>query len=98
MGRQERKKLDRLAASSSHGTKPELTDEPGYQSRDLRCDDSRTRLSLTLSWHQGGMEPSPGDNGRRIVRSRDFVGPRRRHGTQRNLQRVERRCLSLEAT
>src|ERR1700685_3519655 len=54
MGRQERNKLDRLASSSGHGTKPELANELGYQSRDLRCDDSRTRVAPTLSGNQEG--------------------------------------------
>src|ERR1700684_4611191 len=58
---QERSQLDRLASSFGHGTKPKLANEPGYQSRDLRCDDSRTPLALTLSWHKGGMEHPPGD-------------------------------------
>src|ERR1700732_2833260 len=98
MGGKERSQLDGLASSSGHGPKPKLANEPGYQSRDLRCDDSRTRVALTLSWHKGGMEYSSGDNRRRVVRARDFVGSGRRQSTQRNLQRIERRCVSLEAT
>jgi len=31
-------------------------------------------LILALSWHEGGMEYSSGDNRRRVVRARDFVG------------------------
>src|SRR6202035_4863364 len=98
MGCQERSQLDRLASPFGHGTKHKLANEPGYQSRDLCCDELRTRVALTLSWHEGGMEYSSGDNRRRVVRARDFVGSGRRQSTQRNLQRIERRCLSLEAT
>src|ERR1700688_1648572 len=98
MGGYERSQLDRLASPYGHGTKHKLANEPGYQSCDLCCDDSRTRVALTLSWHKGGMEHPTGDNRRRIVRPRDFVGSGRRQSTQRNLQRIERRCLSLEAT
>src|SRR6266481_5504360 len=57
-----------------HGTKHKLANELGYQSRDLCCDELRTRVALTLSWHEGGMEYSSGDNRRRVVRARDFVG------------------------
>jgi hypothetical protein len=39
-----------------------LANELGYQSRDLRCDVSRTRIAVAVSWHQGGMEHPPGDN------------------------------------
>src|SRR4029077_18560457 len=56
------------------GTKHKLTNAPGYQSRDLCCDELRTRVALTLSWHEGGMEYSSGDNRRRVVQARDFVG------------------------
>src|ERR1700730_6190166 len=48
--------------NGASGAQPKLTNDPGYQARGLRCDDSRTRVALTLSWHQGGMELSPGDN------------------------------------
>jgi nucleoside-diphosphate-sugar epimerase len=87
-----------VLSPSGHGTKPKLADEPGYRSRDLRCHESRTRVALTLSWQQRGMEHSPGDDGRGIIRSRDFVGSGRRQSTQSNLQRIERRCVSLAAT
>ena len=46
MGRQERSWLDGLASSYGHGTKPKLANEPGCQSRDLRCDDSALGLPL----------------------------------------------------
>src|SRR5580704_9537919 len=67
MGRQKRCQLDGLASPSGHGTKPKLANEPGYRSRDLCCDESRTRVALTLSWHQGGMELSPGDKARNEI-------------------------------
>src|SRR5271170_3499462 len=95
MGGQERCQLDGVASPSGHGAKPELTNEPGYRSRDLCRDESRTRIALTFSWHQRGMEHSSGDDGRRIVWPRDFVGSGRGQSTQSNLQRIKRRCLSL---
>jgi nucleoside-diphosphate-sugar epimerase len=39
-------------------------------------------LPLRFPGTRGGMEHSPGDNGRRIVRPSDFVGSRRRQSTQ----------------
>src|ERR1700730_12693538 len=98
MGGYERSQLDRLASPFGHGTKHKLANEPGYQSCDLCCDELRTRVDLALSWYEGGMEYSSGDNGRRGVRARDFGVSGLRESTQRNLQRFERRCLSLEAT
>jgi nucleoside-diphosphate-sugar epimerase len=56
------------------GPKHKLANEPGYQSCDLCCDELRTRVALALSWHEGGMEYSSGDNRRRVVRACDFVG------------------------
>src|SRR5580692_3880046 len=98
MGCKERCQLDGVASPSGHGTKSELANEPGYRSRGLRCHESRTRVALALSWHQRGMEHPPGDNRCGTVWPRDFVGFRGRESTRSNLQRIERRCLSLEAT
>src|SRR6266481_4067173 len=67
MGRLKRWQRDGLASPSGHGTKPKLAHEPGYQSRDLRCDESGTRVALTLSGHQGGMEHSPEDKARNQI-------------------------------
>jgi len=36
----------RCCVPSGHGTKPKLANEPGYQSRDLRCDESELGLPL----------------------------------------------------